>query len=170
MTPWKLFRGKIAALPGRTPGLNRTMTWLVPLLAVIIPGILWWQINQAVLENRQRIQTLASRYEQAAPLVERIMTGRVSGQRDRSDLSAMAAVQQLVREVDLQSRMTSIAPVRSDLQDQGVRIFLKNLNFIQMLAFFQGLRDQTGLFIVSGSISRSLDNEKLADLNLVLSR
>ncbi|MFW5730606.1 MAG: hypothetical protein ACOCV7_03055, partial [Desulfonatronovibrionaceae bacterium] len=148
----------------------RGMIWILPVLAVLIPVTVWWQIQQSVLDNRRKIQTLASRHQQVLPLVEKILAGQKSRQEDWSDLSAMTAVQQLVRDVDLQSRLVSIAPVGSDRESQGVKIFLQNLNLIQMLAFFQGLGDQTGLFIVSGSISKSRDNQKLADLNLVLSR
>jgi type II secretory pathway component PulM len=129
----------------------------------------WAMLYLKTERSQRRIDTLAQRYAQAAPLVEQALElqarkGALAG------MGPMPAAQQVIREMGLDSRLASIRPTQLGGGAEGVQLIMESLNLPELLTLMDNLDHRAGLGVLNFSLSRRLDNKDLADLQLVLSR
>ncbi len=137
--------------------------------SVLLPLLIWSWINASVRENQSETEQVIQRYERALPLAEVIIQG-LADVNEAASLSPLAAAQQITRDMGIEDRLASIRPARAAQGRDGVQLHMESLNLPELLYFFASIRNQAGLQIVSGNLTKRLDNPSLIDLTLVLTR
>jgi type II secretory pathway component PulM len=139
--------------------------WLL-VAALVGTWIMFYVMEQ---RSQRRVDVLAQRYAQAAPLVEQALElqarkGALAG------MGPMPAAQQVIREMGLDNRLASIRPTQLGGGAEGVQLIMESINLPELLTLMDNLDHRAGLGVLNFSLSRRLDNKDLADLQLVLAR
>ena len=115
------------------------------------------------------LESLAARQLQVKPMIDEIL--RLKAQKGAlAGLAPMPATQQVIRELGLEPKLSSIRPTQIGGGGDGVQVMLERFNLPETVKLLESLDTRGGLKIISFSLSHRLDAPKLADLQLVLGR
>ncbi len=158
----------LAAWQTRPEGEKKRIRMLMVFLAALLPLVTWSWINSSATQVRQDTEQVMSRYERALPLATEVQAAASAHTEKMTGISALAATQQIAREMGIEDRLTSIRPSRALQGREGVQIYLEDLNLPEILQLFDRIEHQAGLQIVTANLNKRPDNPKRADLMLVL--
>ncbi|MFN2267603.1 MAG: type II secretion system protein GspM, partial [Desulfonatronovibrio sp.] len=142
---------------------QKRIALLLIFLTVLLPLSVWIWINSAIQQNLAEKDQIISRYEKAAPLAELIKDAKPD-KNNLQGLSPLAATQQVVRDMGIEAKMTSIRPARALQGLNGVQIHIQDLDLPQLLHFFTNLKTQAGIQLISGNLNKRADNPARMDL------
>ncbi|HAS88102.1 MAG TPA: hypothetical protein DCS48_02180 [Desulfovibrio sp.] len=116
--------------------------------------------------------TLSSKqkYSKVVPLVEQLKAGEVS-RGALVDREPMTAAQQVIRDLGLDSRLTSLRPLQAGANSgQGVQVLLESLNLPEVVALLRDFKARGALKVSNFNINHRLDSPELADVQIILVR
>lgn len=151
---------------------QKRAAWMLMGLSFLLPLLIWSWIDSASQSSQERKEQIVYQYNRALPLtagLEAQLSGDRSTDRYRN-VSPFAAVQQAVRDINLEPNLTSVRPASTPGGREGVRILVENLNLPQMISLFDSFQNQAGLELVSGNINKRVDNPQRVDITLLLTR
>ncbi|WP_045210747.1 hypothetical protein [Desulfonatronovibrio magnus] len=155
-----------------SPAQQKRAAWMLMGLSFLLPLLIWSWIDSASQSSQERKEQVVYQYNRALPLtagLEAQLSGDRSTDRYRN-VSPFAAVQQAVRDINLEPNLTSVRPASTPGGREGVRILVENLNLPQMISLFDSFQNQAGLELVSGNINKRVDNPQRVDITLLLTR
>ncbi len=109
------------------------------------------------------------RYEKIVPLIQEIKSLEAR-QSSLTDMTPLAAAQQVSRDLKLESKLASIRPTQLTGNQEGVQLLYERLNLDEFLSLLDTLQDKGRLKIISTVLNHRGDQANLADLQLVLAR
>ncbi|TIH18070.1 hypothetical protein D0S45_05820 [Marinifilum sp. JC120] len=116
--------------------------------------------------------TLSSKqkYAKVVPLVEQLKAGE-SSRGALVDREPMTAAQQVIRDLGLDSRLTSLRPLQAGANSgQGVQVLLESLNLPELVALLRDFNVRGALKVTNFNINHRLDSPELADVQIILFR
>lgn len=140
---------------------------------VIAWGLALFMIWSGFYESQERSQSISVRsqqkYLQVQPLVEQLKAGEAA-RGALVEREPMAAAQQVIRDLGLDSRLTSVRPVQSGAGAGGVQVIFEALNLPEIVYLLRDFKVRGALNVSSISINHRLDSPELADVQITLSR
>ncbi len=110
------------------------------------------------------------KYSKTVPLVEQLKAGE-SSRGALVDREPMTAAQQVIRDLGLDSRLTSLRPLQAGMNSaQGVQVILESLNLPELVSMLRDFKVRGGLKITNFNINHRLDSPELADVQIILTR
>jgi len=158
----------LLAWPTRSESEKKRLSLFIILLAALFPMVVWSWISSSTARTMEDAEQIIDRYERALPLAVEVMAADTSRTEVTANVSSLAAVQKIARQMDLEDKLASIRPSRSLQGRDGVQIYMEDLDLLELLRLFENLENQAGLQVISGNINKRLDNPERVDLNLVL--
>ncbi|MFW6388287.1 MAG: type II secretion system protein GspM [Desulfohalobiaceae bacterium] len=162
--------GILLAWQSKSQAEQKRIAYFVLLASILLPLLIWSWIDSAISQTQSEVDQLISRFEKARPLAEAVIAQKSSPSSDQLEVSALAAAQRLTKQTDLEAKLASIRPSRDQAAQDGVQLYLQNLNLHELLNFFSSLQQGSGLHMLSCDLSRGMDNPKRMDAKLILSR
>lgn len=143
----------------------RALLWAwIGLLALI-----WILLAGATRRNASETESLAQRQAQIKPMLDELL--RLKDQKGAlAGLGPMPAAQQIIRELGLEPKLSSIRPTQVGGGGEGVQLMLESFNLPDLIKLLENLGSRGGLKIISFTLNHRVDAPKLADLQLVLGR
>ena len=131
--------------------------------------LVWIMLAGATAARSREAAALAAKHRQIKPMVDEII--RLKAQKGAlAGLGPMAAAQQVIREMGLEAKLSSIRPTQVAGGGDGVQLLLESFNLPELIKLLGSLGERGGLKIISFSLSHRMDSPKLADLQMVLGR
>ena len=118
---------------------------------------------------RKSVSAAQSRYERIVPLIAEIKTLEAR-KSDLTDMTPLAAAQQVSRDLKLEKKLASIRPTQLTGNQEGVQLLFERLDLDEFLSLLDTLQEKGRLKIVSSLINHRMDQPDRADLQLVLAR
>ncbi|WP_432734439.1 type II secretion system protein GspM [Maridesulfovibrio sp. FT414] len=144
--------------------------------AALVAGwaLLLFMVWSGLHESQDKAQraVIASRqnYARTVPLVEELKAGE-SSRGALIDREPMTAAQQVIRDLGLDSRLSSLRPLQAGINSsQGVQVILESINLPELVALLRDFDVRGGLKVTSFNINHRLDSPELADVQVILSR
>ena len=110
------------------------------------------------------------KYAKVIPLVEQLKAGE-SSRGALVDREPMTAAQQVIRDLGLDSRLTSLRPLQAGANSgQGVQVLLESLNLPELVALMRDFNVRGALKVTNFNINHRLDSPELADVQIILVR
>lgn len=131
--------------------------------------LICFSVSMSGEKSLDRAERMKKSYEKAAPLVAEYMS--LKGNRGAlTDMGPMATAQQITRDLGLEKKLSSVRPMDLDAGSQGVQLIFDGLDLPQILAFMKEIKIKGGLKVLTFSLTHKLDNDRLANLQMVLTR
>ena len=109
-------------------------------------------------------------YSKVVPLVEQLKAGE-SSRGALIDREPMAAAQQVIRDLGLDTRLTSLRPLQAGANSSsGVQVILESLNLPEVVFLLRDFNVRGALKITNFNINHRLDTPELADVQIILTR
>lgn len=154
----------------RPPAERKRIAMFVLLLAAVAPMVIWMGITSAADSAREDTERIISRYERALPLAKQIQAEHAQPERVSTERSALAAAQEVIRDIDLEDRLASVSPSRSLSERDEVEMYLQGLNLPEILHLFESLNNRAGLELMRCNLNRNQNDPERMDLSLSLAR
>ncbi len=153
---------------GRRGRYFMIMALLWALLWTVCYSVLSWSADAAESE----LGRLQARYERTEPLVAQLKALQSGSENsgNLSDLSPLAAAQQLTRDLRMQQQLASIRPAKLAGGQEGVQLNFLSLDRDQFVNLLQALNERGGMQIVNFAFNHRMDKPERADMQLVLVR
>jgi len=119
---------------------------------------------------RQKLDTLSERRERILPLVDELRARQDQGGKSLRPMEPLAAAQQISRDLGMEANLASIRPMNMVGGKEGVQVFFESINLDQLTGLLVSLEARAGLTVFSVNLNRRMDNPKLANLQMVLTR
>lgn len=132
--------------------------------------MVWSGLNESQSKAMRVVLSSKERYSKTVPLVEELKAGE-SSRGAFLDREPMAAAQQVIRDLGLDSRMSSLRPLQAGINSsQGVQVILESINLPELVAMLRDFNVRGGLKVTNFNINHRLDSPELADVQIILSR
>lgn len=140
---------------------------------VVAWGIVLFMIWSGFYESQERSQSIIIRsqqkYFQVQPLVGQLKSVETA-QGALVGREPMAAAQQVIRDLSLDARLTSVRPVQTGGSSGGVQVIMEALNLPELVLLLRDFKSRGALIVSNINISHRLDSPELADVQITLSR
>lgn len=142
---------------------------LVAVWALVL-FMVWSGFHEAQSRDTRIALASKEKYGRTVPLVERLKAGEAS-RGALVDREPMAAAQQVIRDLGLDSRLSSLRPLQAGINSsQGVQVILESINLPELVGMLRDFNVRGGLKVTNFNISHRLDAPELADVQIILSR
>ncbi|CCO23262.1 type II secretion system protein GspM [Maridesulfovibrio hydrothermalis] len=132
--------------------------------------MIWSGLNESQSKAVRIMLSSKQKYSKTVPLVEELKAGETS-RGALVDREPMTAAQQVIRDLGLDLRLTSLRPLQAGANsDQGVQVILESLNMPELVALLRDFSVRGGLKVTNFNISHRLDSPELADVQIILTR
>lgn len=129
----------------------------------------WMMLAGSTTARSREAAALAAKHQQIKPMIDEIL--RLRAQKGAlAGLGPMAAAQQIIREMGLEAKLSSLRPTQVGGGGEGVQLLLESFNLPELTKLLDNLQVRGGLKTVSFSLNHRMDAPKLADLQMVLAR
>ena len=136
----------------------------------LILFLIWSGFADSQHKAERRMLSSKQQYAKVVPLVEELRTGEAS-RGALVDREPMTAAQQVIRDLGLDSRLSSLRPMQSGGDSgQGVQVLLESLNLPELVALLRDFKVRGGLKVTNFNINHRLDSPELADVQIILFR
>jgi type II secretory pathway component PulM len=132
--------------------------------------VLFSSLSGMSASARHKLDTLSERRERILPLVEELRGRQDKGGKSLRPMEPLAAAQQISRDLGMEANLASIRPMNMVGDKEGVQIFFESINLDQLTELLVSLEARAGLTVFSVNLNRRMDNPKLANLQMVLTR
>lgn len=140
---------------------------------VAVWALILFMVWSGLYESQERAQSIYVRSQQKYLQVEPLVAQLKSGETARGALverEPMAAAQQVIRDLHLDERLTSVRPVQSGEGSGGVQVIMEALNLPELVFLMRDFKTRGALTVSNMNISHRLDSPELADVQITLSR
>lgn len=132
--------------------------------------MVWSGLNESQSKADRIMLSSKQKYGRTVPLVEQLKAGE-SSLGALIDREPMAAAQQVIRDLGLDGRLSSLRPLQAGANtSQGVQVILESLNLPELVALLRDFNVRGGLKVTSFNINHRLDSPELADVQIILVR
>lgn len=121
-------------------------------------------------DSKNELRALAERYDRVVVLAGELSTLQKRGGSSLRPMEPLAAVQQISRDLKLETNLASVRPMNLMGEKEGVQVFFESINLDQLIGLLTSMESRAGLQVSSFNISRRMDKRDLADLQMVLTR
>ncbi|WP_320171809.1 type II secretion system protein GspM [Maridesulfovibrio sp.] len=136
----------------------------------LILFMIWSAMHESQAVALRTVVSTRQQFVKTVPLVEQLKAGE-SSRGALVDREPMAAAQQVIRDLGMDNRLSSLRPLQAGINsDQGVQVLLESINLPELVALLRDFKVRGGLKITNFSISHRLDSPELADVQIILSR
>lgn len=156
------------------PGRQRRFVQLLLAASVLISLLCWHGLYAATQQAVEEAQASQKKHGRTAELVQRIRG--LEQQHDQASgigndsAPVLVAVRQVSRDMGLEDKLASVRPALQAAGRDGVQLYYERLNLPELLALLEALQREAGMRTSSMTFNRRVDNDSLADLQLVLYR
>ncbi len=136
----------------------------------LILFMIWSGLNES--QSRTQRVELGSKqqYAKVVPLVEELKAGE-SSRGALVDREPMTAAQQVIRDLGLDNRLTSLRPLQAGANSgEGVQVILESLNLPELVGLLRDFKVRGALKVSNFNINHRLDSPELADVQIILVR
>lgn len=156
------------------PGRQRRFVQLLLVAGVLISLLCWHGLYAATQQAEEEARAVQKKHQRTAELVQRIrgleqQHDQAPGQ-PRDGAPVLVAVRQVSRDMGLEDKLASVRPALQAAGRDGVRLYYERLNLPELLALLEALQREAGMRTSSMTFNRRVDDDSLADLQLVLYR
>lgn len=127
-------------------------------------------ISGITADTEKTIQDLSKRRERIIPMVEELRSLQQQGGSSLRPMEPLAAAQQIARDLKIEANLASIRPMNMVGDQEAVQVFFESLNLDQLMGLLISLESRAGLQVFSFNLNRRMDDPKLANLQMVLTR
>lgn len=132
--------------------------------------MVWSGFNESQSKAVRIMLSSKQKYSKTVPLVEQLKAGE-SSRGALVDREPMTAAQQVIRDLGLDARMTSLRPIQAGANSaQGVQVILESLNLPEVVVMLRDFNVRGGLKVTNFNINHRLDSPELADIQIILTR
>lgn len=136
----------------------------------LILFMIWSGLNDSQSRAERIVLSSKQQYAKVVPLVEQLKAGE-SSRGALVDREPMAAAQQVIRDLGLDTRLTSLRPLQGDgSSGQGVQVLLESLNLPELVALLRDFKVRGALKVNNFNVNHRLDAPELADVQIILVR
>ncbi len=136
----------------------------------LILFMIWSGLHESQTKAMRTVLTAKQKYSKTVPLVEELKAGE-SSRGALIDREPMTAAQQVIRDLGLDSRLSSLRPLQAGINSaQGVQVILESINLPELVALLRDFNVRGGLNVTNFNINHRLDSPELADVQVILSR
>ncbi|WP_319763675.1 type II secretion system protein GspM [Maridesulfovibrio sp.] len=136
----------------------------------LILFMVWSGLAESQSKAERIMLSSKQKYAKVVPLVEQLKAGEASVGA-LVDREPMIAAQQVIRDLGLDGRLTSLRPLQSGADaGQGVQVLLESLNLPELIALLRDFKVRGALKVSSFNINHRLDSPELADVQIILVR
>ncbi len=132
--------------------------------------MIWSGLHESQLSAGRVAMQSKQNYSKTVPLVEQLKAGE-SSRGALVDREPMTAAQQVIRDLGLDTRLTSLRPLQAGSNTgQGVQVILEALNLPEIVFLMRDFNVRGGLRVSTFTINHRLDTPDLADVQIILVR
>ncbi len=147
---------------------QKTFFWALLSAWVGLLALIWAILAASTAASSREAVTFSTKHQQIKPMVDQIL--RLKTQKGAlAGLGPMPAAQQIIREMGLEGKLSSIRPTQTG-GSESVQLLLEGFNLPELTSLLGNLGTRGGLKITSFSLNHRMDAPKLADLQMVLAR
>lgn len=132
--------------------------------------VIWSGFNESQSKAERIMLSSKQKYAKVVPLVEELKSGE-SSRGALVDREPMTAAQQVIRDLGLDSRLSSLRPLQAGANtSEGVQVILESLNLPELVALLRDFNVRGALKVTNFNINHRLDSPELADVQIILVR
>ncbi|WP_031482618.1 hypothetical protein [Maridesulfovibrio frigidus] len=132
--------------------------------------MIWSGLHESQLSAGRVALQSKHNYSKTLPLVEQLKAGEAS-RGALVDREPMTAAQQVIRDLGLDTRLTSLRPLQAGSNaGEGVQVILEALNLPEIVYLMRDFNVRGGLRVSTITINHRLDTPDLADVQIILVR
>jgi type II secretory pathway component PulM len=137
---------------------------------VILLVFIFYSLQDRMEQTRQQITQTEQRLDKVLSLAEKV-DANAAQSADLANMDPMPAVQEVTRDMQIGSKLASVQPVeQGQAGSSGVQVIYQQLNLPELVNLLHNLRTRGGLNIITCNLSKRMDDSKLADLQMLLSK